>query len=116
MSDQQTFYFAYGSNMSTPRLERRIGPVRCHGRAWLDDYCHRFSKRGNDGTAKDNVERASGARVWGVVYELALPQLEILRGFETGYRALEVGVTLDGHASVAVRAASFEAIAAVAAR
>lgn len=113
MSDQKTFYFAYGSNMSKPRLERRIGTVHCHGRARLDDYCHRFSKRGRDGSAKGNVERAAGARVWGVLYELEPPQLEVLAGFETGYRAVDLSVTLDARSKLAVRAASFEAIAAV---
>lgn len=105
------FYFAYGSNMSSPRLVQRVGPVRVLGRARLEGYRHSFSKRGNDGTAKGNVERAVGAAVQGVLYALEPAQLEHLRSFEGGYRQVEFEVLReDGER---VRAASFEALALV---
>ena len=102
-----TPYFAYGSNMSTPRLEQRVGPVRVLGRAWLDHYCHRFSKHGNDGTAKGNVEPDPGQHVWGVLFELESAQLECLRGFESGYRMVHFELTLEHRP---VHAATFEAL------
>ena len=62
-----TPYFAYGSNMSTPRLVQRVGEVRVLGPARLEGYEHRFSKRGNDGSAKGNVdEQGSLAGQYGV--------------------------------------------------
>lgn len=102
-----TPYFAYGSNMSTPRLVQRVGEVRILGSARLEGYEHRFSKRGNDGTAKGNVERVDGAVVWGVLYELAAEQLVRLRGFESGYR--QVGFSISFNAAP-VHAVSFEAL------
>jgi len=113
VDDQKTFYFAYGSNMSSARLERRVGRVRCVGRGWLDDYCHQFSKHGTDGTAKGNVEPARGERVWGVIYELDPDQLDVLATFETGYRPASYTVQPHDDPAAAVRAASFEALAVV---
>lgn len=104
-------YFAYGSNMSTPRLERRIGCVRVLGRARLDGYRHRFSKHGNDGTAKGNVEPSSGTAVWGVLYALDDDQLARLELFESGYRRVRFEVELDR--GERLDAHSFEALAAV---
>ncbi len=82
-------YFAYGSNMSSPRLIARVGALRVLGLAELEGYRHRFSKRGKDGTGKGNVEPEAGARVRGVLYALEPAQLERLRGFESGYREVE---------------------------
>ena len=105
-----TPYFAYGSNMSTPRLVQRVGEVRVLGPARLEGYEHRFSKRGNDGTAKGNVERVEGAVVWGVLYELERDQLARLRGFESGYRQVDFSISFD---AAPVHAVSFEALAIV---
>lgn len=85
-------YFAYGSNMSRARLEARVGSVHDHGRARLDDYVHRFSKLGRDGTGKGNIERAPGRSCWGVLYELDAAQLERLIDFEMGYGATTLRV------------------------
>ena len=87
-------YFAYGSNMSRARLEARVGAVLDHGRATLSDYRHRFSKHGVDGTGKGNIEDVAAlseaARVWGVLYSLTPGQFEVLAGFETGYRPVQL--------------------------
>lgn len=85
-------YFAYGSNMSRARLEQRVGEVGVVGRARLDDHRHRFSKLGQDGTGKGNIELAEGNAVWGVVYELDVAQWEVLAPFEIGYRPLALDV------------------------
>lgn len=105
-----TPYFAYGSNMSTLRLVQRVGEVGLLGPARLEGYEHRFSKRGNDGSAKGNVERVEGALVWGVLYELDAEQLVRLRGFESGYRQVRFSVSLG---AAPVHAVSFEALAIV---
>ena len=85
-------YFAFGSNMSSRRLIERVGEVKVVGAAVLPDHRHRFSKRGSDGTGKGNVEPAVGFRVHGVLYRLSLRQLEVLSGYEGGYRRGQVSV------------------------
>lgn len=101
-------YFAYGSNMSSARLESRVGPVQIVGVGVLDDYRHAFNKHGSDGTAKGNVEPVSGAQVWGVVYELSDDQFEQLDVIEGGYRRIDVEVDVDGET---VSAITYTAIA-----
>ena len=88
----RTYYFAYGSNMCRARLEARVGGVRDLGAAPLDDYIHRFTKPGGDGTAKGNIERRAGSRVLGVLYEITGTQLEVLATHEGGYRRMIVPV------------------------
>lgn len=106
-------YFAYGSNMSRARLEQRVGGVELIGRAQLHSHRHRFSKLGTDGTGKGNVEPLPGELVWGVVYELAPAQLELLDEFETGYRAIELALQLRDTGQAIVRALSYQALRVV---
>ena len=100
-------YFAYGSNMSRARLEARVGSVVVLGRGRLEAYRHRFSKHGRDGTAKGNIERAPGAEVWGVIYDLDEGQHETLIHYESGYRQTWLEVRND-HGDL-IRITSFEA-------
>lgn len=88
------YYFAYGSNMSSLRLRRRVGPLIDHGWAMLHDFAHLFDKRGADGTAKGNVVRRPGSVVHGVLYELEPSQLEKLDRYEGGYARIEIEVNL----------------------
>jgi len=94
------FYFAYGSNMSRERLEERTGIAECIGHTLLDDYVHSFSHRGADGTAKGNIEPASGHLVRGVLYRLHRKQIELLQPYEGGYEALDVKVVSPGGGEV----------------
>jgi hypothetical protein len=80
--------------MCRDRLEKRVGPVVDHGAATLGGYTHRFSKPGNDGTAKGNIEVADGGRVRGVIYGLTAAQVESLSEFEGGYRRIQVVAAL----------------------
>jgi hypothetical protein len=82
---ETTLHFAYGSNMSTSRLEKRIGSVRAAGIGKLADHEIRFDKRSDDGSGKTDFVPAAGGEVWGVLFELTSSQLKTLRGFETGY-------------------------------
>jgi AIG2-like family. len=80
-------YFAYGSNMNWPQMQRRCPSSRfiCVGR--LIDYqfgITRHSRLRDCGTA--NVYPAKGQVVWGVVYDIRDEDLAILDGFEDGYR------------------------------
>lgn len=78
-------YFAFGSNMSRPRLEARVGLARDLGMGRLPDHKHEFSVLGEDGTAKGNIESATGHEVLGVLYELRSEQLDLLDPYESGY-------------------------------
>lgn len=80
-------YFAYGSNMNWPQMQRRCPSSRfvCVGR--LTDYdlaITRHSRLRDCGTA--NVFPAAGKEVWGIVYDINDGDLVILDGFEDGYR------------------------------
>ena len=80
-------YFAYGSNMNWPQMQRRCPSSRfvCVGR--LADYhfgITRHSRLRDCGTA--NVFPAPGKEVWGIVYDISDEELLILDGFEDGYR------------------------------
>jgi gamma-glutamylcyclotransferase len=81
------YYFAYGSNMNWPQMQRRCPSARfvCVGR--LIDYhfgITHHSRSRDCGTA--NVCPAPGEEVWGVVYDVSDGDLALLDGFEDGYR------------------------------
>lgn len=81
-------YFAYGSNMLTARLARRVAGVRAVGAAWLPGYRLGFHKRGMDGSGKATVV-ATGAtedRVHGVLFDLPATEQPTLDRIEGGYR------------------------------
>ncbi|PRP96164.1 gamma-glutamylcyclotransferase family protein [Enhygromyxa salina] len=102
-------YFAYGSNMSRVRLEHRVGVVQSLGRARLSEHRHRFSKLGNDGSGKGNIEPHADASVWGVAYELDDDQFARLTEFESGYRHTVLVVELAA-SGMSVSASSFVAL------
>lgn len=80
-SEEEFYYFAYGSNMHTKRLEDRVGKVALEGIGTLADYMYRFSKKSWDG-GKANVEPALRSQVSGVVFRLTEKQLKILDAYE----------------------------------
>lgn len=96
-------YFAYGSNLCESRLAGRAPSARFVGAGTLADHELRFHKRGQDGTAKADAvalgpgsEADSGSVVWGALAELTQGDLEILDGFEPGYRRSELPIAIDG--------------------
>lgn len=90
-------YFAYGSNMFTPRLRFRIAACRPVGVATLTGYGLRFHKRSKkDGSAKCNALAVVGAQVHGVLFELPeadIGELHRLEGRGYGYDDHQVAVT-----------------------
>jgi gamma-glutamylcyclotransferase (GGCT)/AIG2-like uncharacterized protein YtfP len=81
------YYFAYGSNLNWPQMQRRCPSARFICIARLPDYqfgITRHSRLRNCGTA--NVIRAQGQEVWGAVYDICDEDLLILDSFEDGYR------------------------------
>jgi gamma-glutamylcyclotransferase len=76
-------YFAYGSNLLTPRLTARCPSAKVIGRATATDYRFEFSKVSHrDGSAKATLRVAPGALTHGVVYEVDLAERDTLDRFE----------------------------------
>ena len=79
-------YFAYGSNLLTGRLADRCPSARYHATACIDDLAIEFSKESReDGSGKATLVPSHGHRLYGVVYEVALSELETLNRVESGY-------------------------------
>lgn len=83
-------YFAYGSNMSLPRLRARVPSAEVHGVFELRAHVLRFHKVGMDGTAKCDAyfTGESADRVEGVVYVLdpnEVAALDKAEGLGNGY-------------------------------
>lgn len=80
------FYFAYGSNMNWPQMQRRCPTARFACIARLPDYnfaIARHSRLRGCGTA--NIFSEPGAEVWGVVYEVSETEMAIMDTYEDGY-------------------------------
>jgi len=97
-------YFAYGSNMASARLAARVPSARAIGAARLPGFAWRCNKRGADGTAKANLERAAAAETWGVLYELEGEAFDVLDRLEGGYERIAVEVE---HAGATRRAHTY---------
>jgi gamma-glutamylcyclotransferase (GGCT)/AIG2-like uncharacterized protein YtfP len=90
-------YFAYGSNMCTGRLQRRVPSARCLRNARLPGYSFQFHKRSKDGSAKaDAFETGNLSElVWGVVFDIDEREKSLLdraEGLGAGYREKAVTV------------------------
>lgn len=80
-------YFAYGSNLDWPQMQRRCPSAKFICAARLPDYqfgITRHSRLRDCGTA--NVIPARGKEVWGAVYEVSDADLSVMDRFEDGYR------------------------------
>ena len=81
------YYFAYGSNMNWPQMQRRCPSAGFVCVARLANYqfgITRHSRLRDCGTA--NIFPIDQQEVWGIVYEVSAEDLVILDGFEDGYR------------------------------
>jgi len=90
------FYFAYGSNMNWPQMQRRCPSSRFACIARLPDYgfaIARHSRLRHCGTA--NIFNKPGNEVWGVVYEVSESDMATMDAFEDGYRREKVFVHND---------------------
>ena len=80
-------YFAYGSNLNWPQMQRRCPSSTFICAARLSDYqfgITRHSRLRDCGTA--NIFPARGQEVWGAVYDVTDADLIVMDGFEDGYR------------------------------
>ncbi|RDB44016.1 gamma-glutamylcyclotransferase [Halomonas sp. DQ26W] len=78
------YYFAYGSNMNSARVEARIGATRRSLAAVLHDHALRFDKASRvAGIAHANVVPVVDERVEGALFELAEPgQIKLMDPYE----------------------------------
>lgn len=87
---ESVLYFAYGSNMSTQRLTRRLELVEQGRVAQLKGYRIAFNKRGDRGGKTNIVQGGANDVVPGVVFTLTRAQFETLSGHEGGYAKRKV--------------------------
>ena len=96
------FYFAYGSNMLSSRLGRRVPSAKIIGRASLYNWIVNFSKKSIDGSGKANLIEKDGFVTWGCLYEIDDNEIEILDKIEIGYTRKTVNVRkIDGESVIA---------------
>ncbi len=76
------YYFTYGSNMKTKRLEKRVGKAVVMGKATLKDYCLKFNKLGKDRSGKANIESKENSLVEGTLFNLTEEQFKRLNTYE----------------------------------
>lgn len=101
------FYFSYGSNMSTPRIRRRIASASVVSTACLHEHSLRFHKKSVDGSAKCDILHTHDPDdiVHGVLFKIESRDKRILDGYEglgKGYEEKQVSIHLpDGQVLVA---------------
>ena len=66
------YHFAYGSNMNINELKKyTTSDVKIIGVGYLDNYIFRYRKiKGRKLSAKGNIEKRNGSRVYGLVFEI----------------------------------------------
>ena len=90
----KTLVFAYGSNMKTDRMIKRVPSARVVGKAFIANKKILCNKKSKDGSGKANIMDSPGDVVWGVLYEIDSEQLSNLDRIEGGYNRITIDVTL----------------------
>ncbi len=90
-------YFAYGSNMCSGRLRKRVPSAKPRFRARLKGHRLCFHKQSDDGSAKSDALTTNKPSdvVWGVVFEInqaEKAQLDAAEGLSHGYNGATVTV------------------------
>ena len=85
---EDTWYFAYGSNLDVRQKEHRTGTIRHAEPCRLPEYRFAFNKRGLDGYCRANIVADSASTVWGVAYlcdPTALHEMDKSEGVAGGH-------------------------------
>lgn len=91
------YYFAYGSNLYLPRMQRRVPSARPVTVARLPGHRPAFHKVGEDGSTKCSIVADEEETVWGVVYRMAAGERGLLDEAEgPGYEIIDVAVATPG--------------------
>ncbi len=96
---KNVIYFAYGSNMLTPRLRHRAPSSVLLSTASLPQHRLHFHKRSKDGSGKCNAFRTGDASdaVYGALFEIPKEEkrkLDRTEGLGSGYHEQSVQVVL----------------------
>jgi len=86
----QRYYFAYGSNLSSLKMNKWSMNVEFVTTARLDNWQFAMNKKGKDGCCRANIEEKDDEHVWGVIYripEYKIEKLDEYEGLGKGYRA-----------------------------
>lgn len=78
-------YFAYGSNMSFSRIQKRCPNVSFSNIAYLQNWELIFNKEKEDKTGAANIRRCDDKIVWGVLYQLTDEdqlKLDVFEGYD----------------------------------
>jgi gamma-glutamylcyclotransferase len=98
MSQDETWYFSYGSNLSKQQMLRRTGYVPASRNAWLANYGLAFRKVLGGEDVYATIVPLQGAIVHGVAYRCspyAMAQLDLFEGVaENCYRREPVQVSI----------------------
>ena len=91
-------YFAFGSNLSSPRLQERIPRAQKHCVAVLEQHQLRWHKSGRDRSGKCDILHTgdAGDLVYGVVYRMSHDEkldLDVYEGEGIGYQRRRIRVT-----------------------
>lgn len=92
----EALYFAYGSNLSSSRMQARVSSAFARGPACLPGYRLTLDKRSRDGSGKANLRVAETSRVYGVLYRISAIHWAALDACEPGYRRIPVTVESRG--------------------
>lgn len=93
------WYFIYGSNLSSEKLNKRLTSLQTQYLAkvkcTLDDYEFSYSKKGSkDGSAKGNIRYNLGKKTEGIVVLLLEHEIELFGlKYEQGYDLIKCNVT-----------------------
>ncbi|MBT8436277.1 MAG: gamma-glutamylcyclotransferase [Gammaproteobacteria bacterium] len=106
-------YFAFGSNLSSPRLLERIPRASKHCVATLPGHRLCWHKRGQDRSGKCDIAASDNPNdiVYGVVYLMTQDeklQLDVHEGAGIGYERREV--TVSGPQGVSINAFTYYAL------
>lgn len=90
-------YFAYGSNMFTYRLEKRVGRVEIIGIGKLPKHSLQFNKVSIDGSLKANISSNDKEDVFGIIFKIdpnKKEELDKAEGLGKGYVEQEIEVEI----------------------
>jgi hypothetical protein len=98
-------YFAFGSNLSSPRLLERIPLASKHCVATLHQHRLRWHKSGKDLSGKCDIEftGSTADQVYGVIYQMTHHEkleLDVYEGAGIGYERRQINVTASHGASL----------------
>ena len=90
-------YFSYGSNMSTPRLSKRVPSAKHISIAQLQNHKLKFHKKSKYGSGKCDIELTNNPNdiVFGVLFEMLESEkskLDEIEGLGEGYKKKLVSI------------------------